>query len=114
MSVRISSVTISLIVIVRFQCQVGAVSGVAGIQSSTASVTVQVQPQLPVITNGHTLEIMEDSQEEIKCKSMSGKPPASIKWYDTTDTEIEADEEKKNIVEETQSIDNSKIQNQVL
>ena len=101
------------VIVVRFQCQVGAVTGVAGVQSTTAMLTVQVKPQDPVITNGDTLEIMEDSEEEIKCKSMRGKPPATIKWYDAANTEITLDEEKKNIVEETESIDNSKVQNQV-
>ena len=88
-------------------------SGVPGVQSSTAQVTVQVQPQPPVILNGDVLEIMEDSSVDIKCKSRQGKPPATIKWYDTSDKEIEKDEEAKNIVDETEDIDNSKVQNQI-
>ena len=96
-------------------------AGVAGIQSSTAQVTVQVRPQDPVILNGERMEVMEDSEVEVKCKSWMGKPPATIKWFDATGAEIEVigdppkkgEEDERNIIEETEDIENSKIKNHV-
>ena len=98
-----------------FQCQVGAVPGVASVQSSSAVVTVQVQPQPPVILNGAQMEIMEASEVEVKCKSWRGKPPAEIKWFDASDKEIEVtgEEDDQNIIDETEDIENSKIKNQI-
>ena len=95
----------------KFQCQVGAVSGVASVQSSSAQVTVQVQPQSPVILNGDTMVIMEGSEVEVQCKSWGGKPAATIKWFDASNTEIPVtgEEEDKNINEETEDI--AKLQN---
>ena len=64
----------------RFQCQVGAAAGgVAAIQSTNATVTVQLAPDPPVITNGPRMEVMEGNEVEITCKSFRGKPPATVR-----------------------------------
>ena len=64
----------------RFQCQVGAsAGGVAAIQSANATVTVQVAPDPPKITNGDRIEVMEGSEVEVRCKSFRGKPKAEVR-----------------------------------
>jgi hypothetical protein len=67
----------------RFQCQVGAAGGgVGAIQSANATVTVQLAPDQPVITNGDKLQVMEGSEVEVTCKSFRGKPPAEVRSFE--------------------------------
>ena len=100
-------------VLFRFRCQVGPAPGLSAVQSSLAVVTVQVEPRPPVIINGKTMEVMEESEVEVTCKVLGGKPPATIKWLDAKDVEIaKKDKDDKKIVSETtEDIDNSKNKN---
>ena len=99
--------------LLRFRCQVGPAPGLPAVQSSLATVTVQVEPRPPVIINGNTMEVMEGTEVEVTCKVLGGKPPATVKWLDAKNAEIsKKDKDDKNIVSETtENIDNSKNKN---
>ena len=65
-----------------FQCQVGASEGVRGIRSRSATFTVFVAPELPIIVEsraqGDYLRTTAGMTVELTCEAHGGKPPAEV------------------------------------
>ncbi|XP_037026673.1 irregular chiasm C-roughest protein isoform X1 [Bradysia coprophila] len=67
----------------KYQCQVGpSPTGIPGIRSRFATLTVLVPPEPPKIIQGDFLVTTEDREIELECVSVGGKPAAEITWID--------------------------------
>ena len=65
-----------------YQCQVGAVPGVAPIASRPAVLTVTAEPGQPHITQAAVGDVMEVERGEevvLECQSLGGRPAAEIR-----------------------------------
>eukprot|EP00092_Neocalanus_flemingeri_P000447 GFUD01000476.1.p1 GENE.GFUD01000476.1~~GFUD01000476.1.p1 ORF type:complete len:622 (-),score=168.19 GFUD01000476.1:456-2087(-) len=68
-----------------YECQVGAVPGMAAIKSDTAKVTVIAPPGQPYIKQAKvtdTLEVLEGEEVVLDCETHGAKPAAEIQWTD--------------------------------
>ncbi len=65
-----------------FQCQVGASEGVRGIRSRSATFSVFVAPEPPIIVQakaqGDYLRTTAGMTIELTCEAHAGKPPAEV------------------------------------
>ncbi|KAG0716184.1 Irregular chiasm C-roughest protein [Chionoecetes opilio] len=64
-----------------YQCQVSASSGVPGIRSHTARLTVYVPPEPPRVTPA-VLSTTAGMTMTLECESRGGRPPPEIQWVD--------------------------------
>ncbi|XP_050735726.1 irregular chiasm C-roughest protein-like isoform X2 [Eriocheir sinensis] len=64
-----------------YQCQVSASSGVPGIRSHTARLTVYVPPEPPRVTPA-VLSTTAGMTVTLECESKGGRPPPEIQWVD--------------------------------
>ncbi|XP_045122993.1 irregular chiasm C-roughest protein-like isoform X2 [Portunus trituberculatus] len=64
-----------------YQCQVSASSGVPGIRSNTARLTVYVPPDPPKVSPA-VLSTTAGMTMTLECESRGGRPPPEIQWVD--------------------------------
>jgi hypothetical protein len=67
-----------------YQCQAGAVPGVAAIASAPVVVSVSAEPGVLYIlqaTDYEVLEVLEGQHVVLDCESQGARPPAEISWY---------------------------------
>jgi len=74
-----------------YQCQVGAVPGVAAITSKPVTLIVNHEPGLPHILqtkHGDVMEVTEGEEIVVECESQGGKPAADIVWKHKDGTKV--------------------------
>lgn len=76
----------------RFQCQVGAADGVAGIRSRDAILTVHVPPDAPSIVEGEYLKTTAGTQVVLTCEALNGKPAAELTWLNHDGNPVPAEQ----------------------
>ena len=68
-----------------YQCQAGAVPGVAAIATTPVVVSVRAEPGVPYILQAadyQVLEVLDGQHVVLDCESQGARPPAEISWYD--------------------------------
>eukprot|EP00092_Neocalanus_flemingeri_P032751 GFUD01035622.1.p1 GENE.GFUD01035622.1~~GFUD01035622.1.p1 ORF type:complete len:599 (-),score=139.25 GFUD01035622.1:150-1946(-) len=86
-----------------YQCQVGAMPGVAPITSQSANLRVTSEPGQPHITQatlGDVMEVKVGEKVLLECQSLGGKPAAEIEWSDENGKLIEDGVVKKVVLME--------------
>ena len=74
-----------------YQCQIGAVQGVATITAKPVTLTVNHEPGLPHILqtkHGDVLEVFKGEEIILECESQGGIPAADIVWKHKDGTKI--------------------------
>ena len=77
-----------------FQCQVGAVQGVAAITSRPARLTVYQEPGRPHILQaklGDVMDAVAGEVVELECETQGGRPAADIIWRHGDGSRLEAE-----------------------
>ena len=77
-----------------YQCQAGAVSGVAAIKSVPAQLRVYQEPGRPHILQtklGDVMEVVESQVVQLECDTQGGKPAADIIWRHGDGSRLESE-----------------------